>query len=329
MGPTKLSSYFLWPWGGCGMGKQNQMMKCFGGYGSVCSGHQGVWSAASDSSLEFWEWTVAALLTGATTSPSLPSPPEPFNLSTLPSVGSGRAGSGGARRPRSPRGQHIRDYVAHCAGMSHHLDGESSHEPLGPSDGAGDTESEGGECEGARERERERGRVGSFPAVPKDPGPPHRPHLSACVTQYFIIVVSAYAEKGPQGERSGSGEPSALSGQVTLNDPEIGRPRLPEEHSITPAMWLMLQKKEPEDFVIATGEVHSVREFVEKAFKHVGKTIVWEGKDENEVGRCQETGVVHVRVDPKYFRPTEVKVSSMCNPPNKATTATSRGVVEA
>ncbi|XP_066533915.1 GDP-mannose 4,6 dehydratase isoform X2 [Hoplias malabaricus] len=72
------------------------------------------------------------------------------------------------------------------------------------------------------------------------------------------------------------------------------------------AMWLMLQQKDPEDFVIATGEVHSVREFVERAFKHVGKTIVWEGKDENEVGRCQETGVVHVRVDPKYFRPTEV-----------------------
>lgn len=72
------------------------------------------------------------------------------------------------------------------------------------------------------------------------------------------------------------------------------------------AMWLMLQKEEPEDFVIATGEVHSVREFVEKAFKHVGKTIVWEGKDEQEVGRCQETGMVHVKVDPKYFRPTEV-----------------------
>ncbi|KAG8003394.1 GDP-mannose 4, partial [Nibea albiflora] len=72
------------------------------------------------------------------------------------------------------------------------------------------------------------------------------------------------------------------------------------------AMWLMLQKEEPEDFVIATGEVHSVREFVEKAFKHVGKTIVWEGKDEKEIGRCQETGVVHVNVDPKYFRPTEV-----------------------
>uniref|UniRef100_A0AAQ5ZA21 GDP-mannose 4,6-dehydratase n=1 Tax=Amphiprion ocellaris TaxID=80972 RepID=A0AAQ5ZA21_AMPOC len=72
------------------------------------------------------------------------------------------------------------------------------------------------------------------------------------------------------------------------------------------AMWLMLQKEEPEDFVISTGEVHSVREFVEKAFKHVGKTIVWEGKDEKEVGRCQETGVTHVKVDPKFFRPTEV-----------------------
>nr|XP_020457615.1 GDP-mannose 4,6 dehydratase [Monopterus albus] len=72
------------------------------------------------------------------------------------------------------------------------------------------------------------------------------------------------------------------------------------------AMWLMLQQEEPEDFVIATGEVHSVREFVEKAFNHVGKTIVWEGKDEKEVGRCQETGVVHVKVDQKYFRPTEV-----------------------
>uniref|UniRef100_A0A671NH39 GDP-mannose 4,6 dehydratase n=1 Tax=Sinocyclocheilus anshuiensis TaxID=1608454 RepID=A0A671NH39_9TELE len=72
------------------------------------------------------------------------------------------------------------------------------------------------------------------------------------------------------------------------------------------AMWLMLQQEEPIDFVIATGEVHSVREFVEKAFKHVGKTIVWEGKNEEEVGRCQETGEIHVKVDPKYYRPTEV-----------------------
>ncbi|KAH0506755.1 GDP-mannose 4,6 dehydratase [Microtus ochrogaster] len=72
------------------------------------------------------------------------------------------------------------------------------------------------------------------------------------------------------------------------------------------AMWLMLQNDEPEDFVIATGEVHSVREFVEKSFMYIGKTIVWEGKNENEVGRCKETGQVHVTVDLKYYRPTEV-----------------------
>ncbi|TNN76880.1 GDP-mannose 4,6 dehydratase [Liparis tanakae] len=76
------------------------------------------------------------------------------------------------------------------------------------------------------------------------------------------------------------------------------------------AMWLMLQEEVPEDFVIATGEVHSVREFVEKAFAHVGKTIVWEGKDEQEIGRCQQTGVVHIKVDPKYFRPTEVELKA-------------------
>lgn len=72
------------------------------------------------------------------------------------------------------------------------------------------------------------------------------------------------------------------------------------------AMWLMLQQGTPEDFVIATGEVHSVREFVERAFQHVGKTIKWEGQGEQEIGRCVETGVVHVNVDPKYYRPTEV-----------------------
>ncbi|XP_061421788.1 GDP-mannose 4,6 dehydratase [Lethenteron reissneri] len=72
------------------------------------------------------------------------------------------------------------------------------------------------------------------------------------------------------------------------------------------AMWLMLQQPEPDDFVIATGEVHSVREFVERAFRCVGRSIVWEGSGLQEVGRCQETGEVHVRVDAKYYRPTEV-----------------------
>nr|CAD7423292.1 unnamed protein product [Timema monikensis] len=82
------------------------------------------------------------------------------------------------------------------------------------------------------------------------------------------------------------------------------------------AMWLMLQQSEPEDFVIATGETHSVREFVEAAFRHIGKEIVWEGAGESEVGKEKGTGVVRVRINPKYFRPTEVDL--LLGDPSKA-----------
>lgn len=72
------------------------------------------------------------------------------------------------------------------------------------------------------------------------------------------------------------------------------------------AMWLMLQQEKPEDFVISTGEMHSVREFVEMSFRHVNKTIKWEGKDEDEIGIEVETGIVRVKINKKYYRPTEV-----------------------
>lgn len=72
------------------------------------------------------------------------------------------------------------------------------------------------------------------------------------------------------------------------------------------AMWLMLQQTQPDDFVIATGETHSVREFVEIAFQYVGRTIKWQGEGVNETGQDAQTGQVLVRINPKYFRPTEV-----------------------
>lgn len=72
------------------------------------------------------------------------------------------------------------------------------------------------------------------------------------------------------------------------------------------AMWLMLQRDEPDDFVIATGEAHSVREFVELAFKHIDREIVWDGQGVDEVGKEKDTGIVRVRVNAKYFRPAEV-----------------------
>jgi len=72
------------------------------------------------------------------------------------------------------------------------------------------------------------------------------------------------------------------------------------------AMWLMMQMDKPDDYVIASGETRTVREFCEKSFGHLGIQIEWQGKGENEVGLDKETGQVIIKVDPAYFRPTEV-----------------------
>jgi GDPmannose 4,6-dehydratase len=71
-------------------------------------------------------------------------------------------------------------------------------------------------------------------------------------------------------------------------------------------MWLMLQQPQPDDYVLATGESHSVREFIELAFAEIGRSIVWKGSDDQEVGLDASTGQDLVRVDRRYFRPTEV-----------------------
>lgn len=83
-------------------------------------------------------------------------------------------------------------------------------------------------------------------------------------------------------------------------------------------MWLMLQHETPEDFVIATGEQHSVREFTERAFLEVGITLRWEGEGVDEKGIDTATGRVLVEVDAKYFRPAEVE--TLLGDPTKAKT---------
>lgn len=74
------------------------------------------------------------------------------------------------------------------------------------------------------------------------------------------------------------------------------------------AMWLMLQQDVPEDYVIATNETHSVREFIMIAFEEIGISIVWDGTGQDEIGKEMDTGVVRVIIDPKFFRPTEVDI---------------------
>ena len=84
------------------------------------------------------------------------------------------------------------------------------------------------------------------------------------------------------------------------------------------AMWLMLQQDKPDDFVIATGETHSVCEFVEKAFCEAGMEIIWEGSGVTEKAKDKATGKILVEVDPRYFRPTEVEF--LLGDPTKAKT---------
>jgi GDPmannose 4,6-dehydratase len=81
-------------------------------------------------------------------------------------------------------------------------------------------------------------------------------------------------------------------------------------------MWRILQQPEPDDYILATGETHSVREFVELAFEEVGTSIQWQGTAANECGLCKKTKRTVVRVDNRYFRPTEV--DNLLGDPTKA-----------
>lgn len=81
-------------------------------------------------------------------------------------------------------------------------------------------------------------------------------------------------------------------------------------------MWLMLQHDKPEDFVIATGETHSVKEFCEIAFEYAGFKLEWVGENENTIGIDKNTGKTIIKVDKKYYRPTEVDI--LVGNPDKA-----------
>ena len=80
-------------------------------------------------------------------------------------------------------------------------------------------------------------------------------------------------------------------------------------------MWMILQQDKPDDYVCATGKTHTIREFCEKAFKYVGITLDWRGKGINEEGLDTKTGNILIKIDPRYFRPTEVDY--LCGNPDK------------
>ena len=81
-------------------------------------------------------------------------------------------------------------------------------------------------------------------------------------------------------------------------------------------MWKILQQSVPEDFVFATGKAHSVKEFIELTFQELDIDIEWHGKNEKEIGKDLKTGKIIVKVDPSYYRPTEVDM--LVGDPSKA-----------
>jgi GDPmannose 4,6-dehydratase len=81
-------------------------------------------------------------------------------------------------------------------------------------------------------------------------------------------------------------------------------------------MWMILQREEPDDYVLATGERHSVREFAQRAFVHIGRHIKWQGAGVEEKGIDSRSGQVLIEIDPRYFRPTEV--DCLIGDPSKA-----------
>jgi len=81
-------------------------------------------------------------------------------------------------------------------------------------------------------------------------------------------------------------------------------------------MWLMLQQKKADDFILATGETHSVREFIEEACKVAGIDLMWKGKKEKEIGIDKKTKKTIIKIDPRYYRPSEVDI--LLGDPTKA-----------
>ena len=185
------------------------------------------------------------------------------------------------------------------------------------------------------------GKVREVPQSEKTPFYPRSPYGVAKLYAYWIVVNyrEAYALHASNGilfnhESPRRGE-NFVTRKITLGAAAIkagkqeclylGNLDAKRDWGYAPdyvrAMWLMLQQPKPDDYVIATGETHAVREFIEKSFGALGIALEWQGKEVDEIGVDKASGRVIVRIDPKYFRPTEVDL--LLGDPSKAKTALS------
>ena len=172
------------------------------------------------------------------------------------------------------------------------------------------------------------GKAAEIPQTEQTPFYPRSPYAAAKLYAYWITVNyrEAYGfhasngilfnHEGPRrGETFVTRKITRAVAAIHLGDQQclyIGNLNAKRDwghaRDYVDGMWRIVQQPQPDDYVLATGEAHSVREFVEVAFLETGIAIEWVGRDVEECGVCSKTGRVLVRIDPRYFRPTEVEI---------------------
>lgn len=172
------------------------------------------------------------------------------------------------------------------------------------------------------------GKVAETPQRETTPFRPRSPYAVAKLYAYWITVnyreaYDMHASNGILFNHEGpTRDETFVSRKITLAAAAIARGRQEplalgnldakrdwgHARDFVEGMWLMMQQDRADDYVLATGETHSVREFAERAFACVGRTLQWRGKGTAEEGFDAADGRVLVRVDPRYFRPTEVEL---------------------
>ena len=172
------------------------------------------------------------------------------------------------------------------------------------------------------------GKAAEIPQTEQTPFYPRSPYAAAKLYAYWITVNyrEAYGfhasngilfnHEGPRrGETFVTRKITRAVAAIHLGDQQclyIGNLNAKRDwghaRDYVDGMWRIVQQPQPDDYVLATGEAHSVREFIEVAFAETGITIEWVGRDVEECGVCSKTGRVLVRIDPRYFRPTEVEI---------------------
>ena len=172
------------------------------------------------------------------------------------------------------------------------------------------------------------GKVQEVPQTEKTPFYPRSPYGVAKLYGYWIIInyreaYGLYAcngilfnhESPRRGETFVTRKITLAAARIKLGLQErltIGNLNAKRDWGYAPeyceGMWRMLQQEKPEDFILATGETHSVKEFIDAVFNELEMDLVWKGEKENEVGISKKDNKILVEVDPRYYRPTEVEL---------------------